>query len=958
MLEECGIWPSSARKVMILKKTDSNYQFGGFQLNASNRTLFWNDELILLGGRAMDLLIALTEHHGKLLTKTQLLGAAWGNSCVHDSNLKVTIASLRRSLRQHEPTAEYIKTVVGRGYWFDASTSLSSKDDIPLQNLPYRSVPLPLTPMIFGRAKTITELRHMMGLHRLTTVVGPGGIGKTTVAIAVAQQFESECGTNTTYIDLGSVATEEFVIAKIATALGIASTRDQLEGISTTLAGRNALLLIDTCEHVKDLVAHVCNVLLAKTVDVRIIATSRQVLGAKDEQIFWLGPLDTPAAGLRNTNAIFRCSSVQLLAARAYQYGGYALQDDDAHAIGNICRSLDGVPLALDFVSPRLARQSAHSVFRELDHRLRILRRNEHVGPLRQQTLQITLEWSYALLTRTEACVLRAMSIFAGPFDTDALVQVIGCSGNSADHVFDALNGLRLKSMLAIDFASGQMRYRLLDTTRIFARELLRNHGEYLAVALRHARYQLEMQNRGRSEHASIPAPQWHANYCMHVDDFRSALQWALHEKGDVLLGIQLVAAGLTLWQELSLGTEARQNCTLALQEFDRIGIDDEKLKLSLIVGNAASDALDTDSREHAIPLLEEAVRLAREVGDYAAESKALASLVIFKLLPADQSELDSLSEALSQLREVALASNDPYAIREAQLLRATWDIFRGNLTDAYSSLKRLKSELRSSTVAATSRFHINQKLTVDVQLGGASWLVGKPGEALLLTEHAARELSEHHHGLTLINGLAKEGIWVFLQCHDYINARAYTDILRDHVYSHGMTNWIPVANLYSEAINVAMQDNGSEEKLRLALGALQEGPAQLANLSYLVIAINAMIQMKAFEAAAKSLHNIFLHSPRLTLLPELLRLRAATERALVSDVVAQATLVEAMQMANRVGAVAWQLRAATDLAELLWKNGEIEKARRTLVPVFAQFSDGFSTGDLISAQRLLRELG
>jgi predicted ATPase/DNA-binding winged helix-turn-helix (wHTH) protein len=933
------------------------YEFGCFRLNAQNRTLFWNGEAVVVGGRAIDLLIALAQHQGQILTKFQLMEAGWGKSCVHESNLKVTIGSLRRTLRQHEPTKDFIKTVVGRGYWLD--TEHTKLDFDPISAEPQIGfVPIPETATIFGRGRTIAELRQTLAFKRFTTVVGPGGVGKTTVAIAAAQQYKDEVGISTTYIDLASVGGEDFVATKFATALGIThGGGNPLEAITVILSRRRTLLLIDTCEHVRDEVAHICNVILASTADVRIVATSRQVLGARGEHVFWLSPLETPSVGLNTRDAILRYPSAQLLAARAFEHSSYTIQDEDALSIGSICRSLDGVPLAIELVSSRLASHSAQAVCRELGDRLRILRKGGIGNALRHQTLLVTLEWSYTLLTDIEAHVLRAMSIFAGPFATDELVRVVNYMTFDGNQVFDAINGLRSKSMVSIDHTPGELRYRLLDTTRIFARDLLKSHGEYSTVALQHAHLQLETQRRGRLEHSNIPKQQWYASYAAKADDFRAAVDWALHQSGDVKLGIQLVAAGLTLWQELSLGSEARKNCTYALSQLERIQSTDLRLKLNLIVGNATSNAYDTESPEAATAIFEEAVRLAQEIGDTAAECRALGSLMIFKMLPADQAGLDALNPEFTRLHNAAIRSDDEHTIREEKLLRSIWDIFRGNLTDAYAELQHLKSELAQSPVGAASRFHINQKLNVDVQIGGVSWLIGKPGEALVLTEYAARQLLEHHHGLTLINGLARGVIWLFLQCHDYANAKVYTDILQENVYNHGITGWVPVANLYSAAIDVGTRANCSERKLVAALEAVQKGPPQLGNLSYLVTAVTSMVQLGAFETAARALDVILCQSPRPVLLPELLRLRAATERALVNDTVAQATLVESLQIATRVRSQAWRLRSAIDLAILLQHRGQAEQALLTLQPIFAQFSDGFSTGDLVIARHLLAEL-
>jgi DNA-binding winged helix-turn-helix (wHTH) protein len=304
--------------------------FGPFRLYAGHRKLFCGSEEVNLGGRAMDVLLALARKKGELVTKEQLFAAAWPNVFVHESNLKVTVASLRRALREHSPSHEYITTVVGRGYWLGADAQPEdSRGDI---DLPVAAgTPLPELGTVIGRDVEIAELRETLALNRLTTIAGAGGIGKTTVAVAVAQLFEDEGGGSVTFVDLARVASEEFVTSSLAAALGISSDNDdRLQAVVSILARRKALLLLDTCEHVLSAVAHICDVVLAKTPDVRILATSRQVLRARREKVVWLAPLEVPPRDYADTaQDVLRYSAPQLLAARAFEKAGYQVQDTD-----------------------------------------------------------------------------------------------------------------------------------------------------------------------------------------------------------------------------------------------------------------------------------------------------------------------------------------------------------------------------------------------------------------------------------------------------------------------------------------------------------------------------------------------------------------------------------------------------------------------------------------------------
>ena len=274
--------------------------FGPFRLYSTQRKLLCRGVEVRLGGRAMDVLRVLAEKKGSIVHSDELFAAAWPDVFVHESNLKVTVASLRRTLREYSPVHDYIRNVVGRGYWLSSDVRpLSSSEDIP------RSTPLPELRTVIGRDEDIAALCETMTQHRLSTIVGAGGIGKTTVAIAAAQIYGDEAGHAVTFVDLASVVSEEFVASTIAAALGISlEGKDILPAAASLLARRKALLVLDTCEHVQREVARICDALLTNTANLRVLATSRQVLGSQYERVVWLPPLKVPPQGYAIRSAL------------------------------------------------------------------------------------------------------------------------------------------------------------------------------------------------------------------------------------------------------------------------------------------------------------------------------------------------------------------------------------------------------------------------------------------------------------------------------------------------------------------------------------------------------------------------------------------------------------------------------------------------------------------------------
>ncbi|MBV9887762.1 MAG: winged helix-turn-helix domain-containing protein [Acidobacteria bacterium] len=941
--------------MMPAKSTDA-VEFGPFRLYVRHRKLLCGREEVHLGGRAMDVLLALARKKGELVTKEQLFEAAWPNVSVHESNLKVTIATLRRALRECSPSYEYITTVVGQGYSLGPDASPQEFRVHASPPATAAGFPLPELGTVIGRDIEIAQLRDVVARNRLTAIVGAGGIGKTTVAVAVAHLFEDEGGGEVTFIDLARVASQEFVTPSLAAALGIsADSNDSLHAIVSILARRKVLLVLDTCEHVRNVVAHICDVVLAKTPDVRILATSREVLRGRDEQVVWLEPLESPPANHADTAAdVLRYAAPQLLAARTFEKSGYCVTDADARAIAAICRRLDGAPLAIELVSSRLAVRSADAVLEELDDRFDNLRREAPGGPLRQQTLLVTLEWSYALLTKNEATVLRAVSHFAGAFDTEGVLRVVAHHRMAPIDTFDAIAGLRAKSMLSVDQTTGDLRYRMLDSTRAFASRLLEVHGELAAVSASHARLQLDILNHAGEVHATMPPHKWHATYAAQADDLRKALQWSLHRANDARLGIELAAAGLPLWRELSLAVESHTNCERALAEFARIGCTDARLRLKLIVGLATSTIYLAADPARTVALLETALQLARETADAHAECQILGALAMYPLRPGRGGEI---ADTLQEMREAAVRTKDRTALWEQEHLCAEWDTLSCNFSSARERVEKLCAEMRDFPRGPVARFHVDQEARAKVLSAALHFLVGKQAAAVSATEIAARAVLETGHGLTVIHCLAHGIVFVMIECQEYEKARLYADILKDTVYHHGMAAWIPIADCYDEAVAALSGSRRDPESLRTVFKSLQQGLSQIGYHSYYATIAAAMVAIGQPDDAARIVDFVFHLGPQRWILPEFLRLRAATERAFDRDADAETTLRASLEAADNVGILPWKLRSAIDLATLLKDHDSSTDARRVLSAVYGQFTEGFDFGDLRTSRQLLDQL-
>lgn len=940
-----------------------SFAFGPFLLIPEQQLLLHFGTPVRMGGRALDILTVLVSRAGELVGKRELVALVWHNTVVEDSNLKVNMAALRRALGEEPDSPQYIATVVGRGYRFVHPVRAADLPSAPAVAAPpaARAHNLPsTTTRIVGRTDAIESIRRALSRSRLVSIVGPGGIGKTTVALAVAEQVGNEEDISTTFVDLARVASEEFVSASLVAALGINSGGDDsLQAIASILAKRKALLVFDTCEHVPSSVAAICKVVLEKTEHVRVLATSRQVLHVRGEDVQWLDPLEVPPFNEAITaRELLRYSAPQLLAERAFEKTGHRLADPEAYAVAEICRRLDGSPLAIELVSSRFAGRSADVVLKELDDRFRTLRRYSTGAPLRQQTMLSTLEWSYALLTGIEATALRSLSIFAGSFDTDAAVAVVAPLGLSMIDAFSAIAGLQAKSMLSLDQRSGELRYRLLDTTRAFASNLLEDDpAELASVSRSHARLQLATLVRAGADHASAASRELRTTFGSLIDDLRAALDWALYRAGDPMLGIELVVAGLPLWHELSLGEESRRNCERAMVEFDRLGCADAALKLKLAIGlGSAHNTQSGADLERTIKVLKTAVELARETGNARAEHRVLSALATYQLLPDHQNQVPA---TLLAMREAAIRAKDRSALWEHELRVAEWESLSCQILQGVERLKKLRAQMRSSADDAPKRFYeAYQQTKVDVHLAALLWLSGCPDEATLLAEEAADAATRIPHGSTLAYCLAHGIIWTLNESHLYERARFYADLLKSTVYRYGMAAWIPIANCYCESITALSGEGSNPEALRAAFEELRNGMMHLGHHSYHATLIKAMIAIGQTDDAARSVEVVMRAGAQRWLLPEFLRLRASTERTYGRVEEAKASLMEAIRIADENECLGWKLRSAFDLATLLTDEGRPAEARRWLAPVYAAFGNGGATADLRRSEALLAALG
>lgn len=449
------------------------YAFAGFRLYPGQRMLALGAEPVSIGGRAFDMLLALVSRAGLIVSVSELMNHVWPNITVEEANLRVQMGMLRKVLSQCDRAQRAIETIPLRGYCFILPVSHHPSGLAPaIDGLPAPQVlPMLLSPIV-GREDALGIVAAALDERRLVTLTGPGGIGKTTVAIATALRCAPVFDGRITFVDLSHVVDGVGATYAIAEAIGIEPGSNTLATLCGVLHERSLLLILDTCEHIVEPVAKLAEVLLTHCAHLRLLVTSREALRATGEWTHRLPSLTFPEDGQRiGREDIALFSAITLFIDRVRSLMRFEVQDSDLPVLGEICRRLDGIPLALEFAAARVPDLGLRQIAAHLDDRFTILTRGRRTALPRHRTLSAALDWSYSLLSNDEQQMLRHLVALGGPFTVERAMA--GGVDAGCERPPEALSGLYEKSLLTVDMRNDAPVYRLLDTTRAYVASLM-----------------------------------------------------------------------------------------------------------------------------------------------------------------------------------------------------------------------------------------------------------------------------------------------------------------------------------------------------------------------------------------------------------------------------------------------------------------------------------------------------
>jgi predicted ATPase/DNA-binding winged helix-turn-helix (wHTH) protein len=939
--------------------------FGPYRLLAMQRLLLEGDQPVRLGSRAFDILATLVERAGELVGKDELIARAWPKTYVEEANLKIQVSALRRALGDGQGGNRYVITVPGRGYNFVAPVrreeTLRAAPPPPVPSATPNNLPVAATRMI-GRDDAVAALVARLSRERLVTIVGAGGIGKTTVALAVAERMIASYEHGIWLVDLAPLSDPRLVPSAVATVLDLEiRTEDWLAALVAALRDNRMLLLLDNCEHLIDAVAGLAAALLGGAPGVSILATSREPLGVAGESEYRLAPLGSPQAsdGLTAGEAA-AFPAVQLFVERVTAIiEDFALTDGNTPAVAEICRRLDGLPLAIEFAAPRVEVLGVEGLAAHLDDSLPLLGAPRRAAMPRHRTMRAVVDWSYGLLSEDEQLFFRALGIFAGGFTVEAAAAVI--LGTAKTHIgaIDRLGDLVAKSLVVADCSGAKPRFRLLDTTRAYAIEKIDASGERERLARRHAEHYRSLFERAEGEALARPTGEWLADYAREIDNLRAALDWAFSPAGDVAIGVALTADAVPLWMRLSLLEECRSRAKQALGALGTKATRNprEEMRLHAALGASTSVASEMGAA------LTKALEIAESLGDTEYQLRALRGLYFYY---AGSSPYRIALPFAQRFHDLAMSRSDLDDQLFGKRMMGVAKHFVGDQISARRHLEQVlahyapfdhgRDVFRYQDII---RFGTDLCVSARVFLARVLWLQGFADQAVRTAETSIEEAQATGHAMSLCYALALAACPIALWVGNLAAAARYTAMLIDHSRKHSLPLWSDLGTRLQRV--VVLKGGDFEAGLRL----LPTGPDEIAepNFNFLIFLSELAEALTHAGRVAEGLAVLeapIAQSEAGCYTPELLRLKG--ELFLLQSTPAAAETAEdlfrqALDEARRQKSQSWELRAATSLARLLRHHGRPADAIARLKPVYDRFTEGFGTADLIAAKQLLDEL-
>jgi predicted ATPase/DNA-binding winged helix-turn-helix (wHTH) protein len=937
---------------MTSTRPDRVRSFGPYRLSLMEQALFEGDRRIPLGSRAFDILLTLTDRPGELISKSDLLAKVWPELHVDEAALRVHISALRKVLGPTSSGGQYIANVAGRGYKF-VGQLVESLDVLSGAFSPVGDAPVGFRrpeDRVIGREMAIQAIVENLPTRRFITITGPGGMGKTTVAVAAAARISDEYRDGVQFVDLTTVSDGTLILQKVASVL-------QLQGLSfrsendlvASMRDRRMLLLLDNCEHLLEPVAFLAERILDGSSAVHILATSREPLRATGEWVHRLPPLGLPpAATVLNTAEVLNSPSVVLFLERVRAANNsFVLADADLRSVVNICRRLDGIPLAIELAAARVDVLGIPHLAKLLNESFNLLTEGKRTALPRQRTLRATLDWSYRLLAEDERALLSKLAIFQGSFTLDAAAAV---SGDAADKssLLDGMAALVAKSLVSAAPKSHHAPYRLLETTRAYALERLAESGELDKTQRRHADYFCVLMREAEADWAAKSDQAWLAMYADTIADVRAAIDWLLRQDGHPTQGVALVGLSAVLWFALGVLEEYRGLAERALEVMGDCAPDHRAAEMRLNTWLAAATFNTLGPVQQMATSYTRALTLATELNMPEYQLSALWGLAAYHNVNGDYGENLKFCRQFSEVTE---KFNDAAGRLVRDRVMASALLFVGQLAKSRSFGERALQTPPLPSRSINKSFHgFDHHAASRMQVARVLWLQGFADHAALLVREAVEKAASSHYSPSLCSVLSFAACPIALWSGDSLAASRYVDMLANQTDNLSENYWRAWRKCFTASMTLGI-DDGSDA-FRDAVAAVVAVMPRPVLLEMSATIREELVSPMAISRASGG------QAPWCA--PEILRAQAVSfikSGATGALALAEEILGRSLRMAREQGALAWELRTATSLARLYQNLDRRSDARSVLAPVYDAFNEGFGTADLRTASALLASL-
>lgn len=936
-----------------LDQAEAPLCFGPFALYSRQHLLLRDGQPVNVGSRAMALLVALASRPGELFEKQELLALAWPRAVVEECNLRAQIVSLRRVLSV-EGDLPCISTVPGRGYRFSAplrtapsapSAPMACAPEAPITSAPTTPAPLaiasapqsmaPLTiasttaqgmpsaVTAVGREALIETLSTQLQVHRLLTLTGAPGMGKTTVALALADRLQAHFADGVRFIDLAPIDGTQPVHGMIACALGIATeTANPLQELADTLGDSHLLLVLDNAEHVLEPTALAVETLLRHNPRIHVLVTSREPLRAACEYVHELAPLPVPAEHQRlRLEDVEHYPAMQLLMQRVRGFDAdVVFNSGDLDDIACICRKLDGNPLAIELAAARVRAFGLHDLVGLLDGSFRLQMTGRRTALARQRSLSAALDWTYAMLSPDEQALLQQLAVFKGSFSLEAVKAVIDIGLDDVRDALPLLESLIDKSLLSLAEHPHGKRYRLLETTRLYAVQKLEEAGDGRVVFHRHALWALKLMHHANQQLDRLRPEHWLNQNAVEIDTLRGALQWAYAETGDRPLAVELTLLSAPLLLRLSLIGECHEWVKQGLRKAPLAPPVTAHQRMRLLTVSASLLMLTYGASSQMREAWAQVRIDADALGDTDSALRAIWGLWNDRICTNQHRQALTLAEQfLTNAREPLQSDRQMLGMR----MRAVPLFYMADLAGARQAV----AQALSSPLCARSHLvemHFDQRIAARSLLAQVQLLEGNVGQALLTVDANVQDAINLCHPASLWYTLCLSAIPITLMVGSLHKTRQLMTLLKDSSQGRELHLWRQLARCFDSIL--AIRDGAPQAgvpQLGEALNQLRDqGHSPLYSLLRCEYAQGlALLGLEelGLEMLEETL-TLVRSREELWYVPELLRVQAqllrrqglppSTERL-------QGLLAQASECAQRHGLGFWTTRIAADTQRL-----------------------------------------